>query len=311
LFTFNISPLLLWVLYVEHQIYQSRSRLWKMAVFLGAVFIANAVLAFLSLYHNLFFYFDDANVFHRGRFHWIAAVVYFSLLAYVLFLPIFKRAVLPARLRWPLILFSLPSVIGVVAQILMYGLNLTWAGSALSLLVIYTSIQNRILATDYLTGLYNRRQLDTFLYSRVRNIRPNEKLAVMMLDIDKFKSINDRLGHQVGDQALESTAAILRKTFHHQDFIARYAGDEFVVVFEYSMKEDLDSIKNRLQGKINQFNASADQPFTLSISMGTAVYDSESCYTAVDLLKNADQEMYEAKRAKFDRGAIPSGVLGR
>jgi len=302
LFVFNIAPLLLWILYIDSQIHQSRLRMRKAAFVLGAVFAANALVSVSSLRFGFYFYYDAANVYRRGPLFWLASALYFGLLLYVLVMPIVKRAALPALLRWPLVFFSVPSVIGVVAQILWYGLNLTWAGAARSLLVIYTSIQNRILSTDYLTGLYNRRQLDTFLFSRVKNIHPGGKLAVMMMDIDKFKKINDELGHQIGDLALERAAALLRKTFHHHDFIARYAGDEFAVVFDYSRIEDIESIKSRLMAKVAQFNASGEQPFALSVSVGFAVYDPETCSAPADLLNRADAEMYAAKRAKTRSG---------
>jgi diguanylate cyclase (GGDEF)-like protein len=295
LFVVNILPLILWILYVEFQIDQERERLPRVGAILGGIFIVNSALAVSSLKTGFFFYFDASNTYHRGPLHWVAVSVYLCLLAYVVILPIVRRRVLPSRLRWPLVLFSIPSVIGVSAQMLVYGLNLSWAGAALSLLIIYTNIQNRILSTDYLTGLYNRRQLDLFLRHRIKTFRPYDKLALFMLDIDKFKDINDTYGHPVGDMALECTAALLRKIFHHHDFISRYAGDEFAVVLELSHPEDIASIEARVQEKFEAFNREAAYPFKLSVSVGSAVYDAETCNNAAVLLARADRCMYEMK----------------
>lgn len=296
LFIFNVVPVMVWILYVHYQIYQSRSRLFEVGRLLVVLLAANAVMALLSVPFGFYFYLDGSNVFHRGPLHWTAAVQYFAYLSYVLAVPYLKRKFLPPDIRLPFILFAIPSVIGVGAQMAVYGLNLTWAGASLSLLIIYTSIQTRILTTDYLTGLYNRRQLDSYLQHRLKVMRPKEKLAILMMDIDKFKSINDKFGHNVGDQAIEATAALLRKTFHHHDFIARYGGDEFAVVLEYKHDDDLLSIRHRLRERCDAFNAEGAAPFSLSISVGIGVYSPEGLSTPAALLKAADEEMYRDKK---------------
>ncbi len=308
LFLMNIVPLILWIIYVEAQIDQDRARLRRIAWNLGGVFAVNGIIALSSLKTGFYFFFDEANVYRRGALHWVAVCLYLGLLAYVVILPVVRRRAFPARLRLPLIFFSVPCVLGVGAQMAFYGLNLAWAGAALSLLVIYTSIQNRILSTDYLTGLYNRRQLDLFLRHSVKGLRPPEKLALFMLDIDKFKAINDTFGHPVGDMALECTAAILRKTFHHQDFIARFAGDEFAVALELTELGDLESIERRLMDKIDAFNREGAYPFKLSISFGAAVYDPTTCGSVNALVEQADRAMYEMKRLR--EGEAPVDVRG-
>lgn len=296
LFAFDLFPLMLWVLYIDFLIYQNRERLFGLGRILGTIFVLNLGMTAMSLPFGLYFRFDENNIFHRGDFFWVSASLYFSLLAYVVILPIVRRRVLPPDLRVPLLVCSVPSVLGVAAQISVYGLNLAWAGAALSLLVIYTSIQTRILTTDYLTGLYNRRQLDLYLMHRIKTLRPKEKLSVLMMDIDRFKMINDTYGHDVGDQAIECTAALLRKTFHHQDFLARYGGDEFAVILDYKHPDDLLSIRHRLRERCDAFNTEGSYPFSLSISVGVAVYDSENLFTPGALMKAADEEMYRDKK---------------
>lgn len=87
---------------------------------------------------------------------------------------------------------------------------------------IYINIQNGEISTDYLTGLYNRRRLDEHLQRRLRMRRKEQKLFVIMMDMDKFKDINDKYGHAVGDEALVKTAELLREICKESDdFIAR------------------------------------------------------------------------------------------
>lgn len=87
---------------------------------------------------------------------------------------------------------------------------------------IYINIQNGEISTDYLTGLYNRRRLDEHLQRRLRMRRKEQKLFVIMMDMDKFKDINDKYGHAVGDEALVKMAELLRGICKESDdFIAR------------------------------------------------------------------------------------------
>ncbi len=295
LFICNLVPLMLWVLYIEFQIFHNQNRMKRVAGILGFLFLGNALLSILSLRYGWYFFIDDANVYHRGPWFWIAIALYFGLLAYAMILPLVQRKTIPSRLRHPLLLFSLPAIIGVLAQIMVYSLNLIWAGVALSMLVLYTSVQSQSLSTDYLTGLYNRRQLDAYLQHRIRTLHNGRWLAALMIDINQFKSINDRFGHHVGDQAIESTAIILRKVFHHQDFIARYAGDEFVVILELDGTADLNTILSRIDEQFSLFNTRADKPFKLSVSVGSALYDPKTCPDAETLIKQADQAMYSIK----------------
>ena len=295
LFFCNLVPLILWILYIEFQISPNQARLVRVARILGIVFLGNALMSILSLKSGWYFYMDEANVYHRGQWFWIGIILYFGLLSYALILPVVRNKTLPARLRLPLLLFSLPAIIGVVAQVLVYKFNLIWAGVALSLMVLYTSVQSQSLSTDYLTGLYNRRQLDAYLQHRIRTLHPSSLLAALMIDIDHFKSINDRFGHHVGDQAIEDTATILRKVFHHQDFIARFAGDEFVIILELATIADLDAIQRRVLQQFSLFNQQASRPFQLAVSVGAALYNSQTCPDAEALIKQADQAMYRAK----------------
>lgn len=150
---------------------------------------------------------------------------------------------------------------------------------------------------DPLTGLANRAGFG----DRVRELENDadaskQTHSLVMADIDKFKSINDTFGHNVGDQAIEATAALLRKTFHHHDFISRYGGDEFAVVLEYKHDDDLLSIRHRLRERCDSFNAEGAAPFSLSISVGIGVYSPEGLSSPAALLKAADEEMYRDKK---------------
>ncbi|MGN1369309.1 MAG: diguanylate cyclase domain-containing protein [Aristaeellaceae bacterium] len=143
---------------------------------------------------------------------------------------------------------------------------------------------------DPMTGLLNQ---DSFT-SRVQQLMHNNtKLALLMMDVDYFKHINDALGHEAGNRALKKIAAMLMDSFLPDDYVVRYGGDEFVVVMLNTTKEDAEGLKE----KINQLNEKLQQPEDgfppLSLSVGASF--SENGFHD-ELFQQADQAMYAVKR---------------
>jgi diguanylate cyclase (GGDEF)-like protein len=125
----------------------------------------------------------------------------------------------------------------------------------------------------------------------------NKSLAGIMIDLNSFKAINDEYGHHIGDQALQQTAEILKKTFRKgDDFIARYGGDEFIVLLSAVDRYRLDHDVERLKEKVEQFNAQNLFPFSISLSIGYDYYPSEPEATASDFLTQIDRLMYRDKQ---------------
>ncbi len=123
-------------------------------------------------------------------------------------------------------------------------------------------------------------------------------LLLMFADLDGMKEINDSLGHKEGDRALTDTALILEKTFRDSDIIARYGGDEFVVLSLESDETGADAITSRLSENLNHHNIHENRAYKLSVSVGVSRYDPEMPSTVDSLLMLADNVMYEQKRYK-------------
>lgn len=152
---------------------------------------------------------------------------------------------------------------------------------------------------DDLTGLYNRRGFADLGEQHLKLARRTARgAAVVFLDLDHFKTINDSLGHHVGDRALQKVADILRATFRRSDIIARLGGDEFAVLALEASGESAEALIDRLRERFRDFNESEGEPYNLSASIGMARHDGDLRMRLEDLLAQADGSMYDEKRGK-------------
>ena len=143
---------------------------------------------------------------------------------------------------------------------------------------------------DALTGLYNRNA-----YNFMRYDLDMSRNALMMVDVDKFKSINDTYGHDVGDLVLKRVAEVLKYSFRSTDLVFRLGGDEFVVI----MSNVDSSIREQVRTKIEQANVMLQKPKDdlppTSLSVGVAFGDRDN--PEGDIFKDADTALYRVKEA--------------
>jgi two-component system cell cycle response regulator len=158
--------------------------------------------------------------------------------------------------------------------------------------------------TDPLTGLYNQRYLRRHL-SGLMESGQGRQLAVLMLDVDHFKSVNDRFGHASGDRALRLIADSLRVHTRVFDSVARYGGEEFVVVMPGTSPEEATAAAERLRSAVEviEFSAIENQSVPLTVSVGVACALSAKGSPDV-LLLAADAALYDAKRNGRNRVEI-------
>ncbi len=152
---------------------------------------------------------------------------------------------------------------------------------------------------DDLTGLYNRRGFSDLGEQYLKLARRSGRgVTVVYLDLDRFKTINDSLGHHVGDRALMKVADILKATFRRSDIIARLGGDEFGVLALEASGESSELLVERLHERIEDFNAHSPEPYQLSISLGLVRQSDDTRARLEDLVAEADNAMYREKHAK-------------
>jgi diguanylate cyclase (GGDEF)-like protein/PAS domain S-box-containing protein len=156
-----------------------------------------------------------------------------------------------------------------------------------------------LLITDELTGLYNRRGFFTLADKQMKLASRLEKGLIMIYaDLDNFKMINDRFGHEEGDNALREMSRILGEVFRDSDIIARIGGDEFVIMAIESPETNINILASRLRENLDAYNAASEKTYDLTLSMGIIQCDSEYNLSADTLLSRADKLMYEQKKEK-------------
>jgi diguanylate cyclase (GGDEF)-like protein len=182
-------------------------------------------------------------------------------------------------------------------------LDLTAHGDSLDLFSVLTYQEHvnrlqRELNEDALTGAFNRRFLESWLPEQLElNKRRGLCTALLMLDIDHFKSVNDQYGHQVGDVALSHVVNRARSQLRRGDTICRYGGEEFIVVLSSSNWPEALHIAEKIRAELigaPLFVPGVNAPLVLSVSIGIALspQDGESVR---ELLRNADKRLYLAK----------------
>ncbi len=152
--------------------------------------------------------------------------------------------------------------------------------------------------TDFLTGLKTRGYFEQQLDMEIkRSERKKTHFALLMIDIDFFKQLNDRYGHHVGDQILRDVSSILMKDMREVDTVARYGGEEFVIVLPETTGPGALLVAERLRRNVEQakfFAGSADAIERLTISIGVAIFDQDAQFKR-DLIEFADAALYAAK----------------
>lgn len=169
----------------------------------------------------------------------------------------------------------------------------------LALMVEAELIAFQAATTDELTGISNRRGFRLLAqYSLNFCARQNLPVSLAFLDLDKFKSINDRFGHAAGDQALAAFAEQMRASFRSADLLARLGGDEFVVLLSDTGRERAQAAVDKFARKLDAHNDAAGQPYRLAFSDGIVELDPERHFSMEALLAEGDALMYQIKAAK-------------
>jgi len=170
-----------------------------------------------------------------------------------------------------------------------------------------------LAGTDSLTLLPNRRSFDESM-GQLHEVaaRRAQPYGILVVDLDHFKSINDRFGHSAGDTALSSMANVLRSATTESDFVFRYGGEEFVVIVGAASEAALLAVAERIRESVAKARIviGSGEPLRLTTSVGATIYDGSEQVAWTAVLERADAALYTAKRGGRDRVVVASGGRG-
>ncbi len=172
------------------------------------------------------------------------------------------------------------------------------AASILQRILMYEEMA-RLAITDELTGLYNRRHFVTRLQEEVeRSKRHDHPFSLLFLDLDNFKRINDTYGHVLGDRILAELGKLLHKWARKSDLLARFGGEEFVVLLPMTDQQQAMAAAERLRTAVQEHSFPRRKRLTISVGVSCYPNDTEN---VEELVKMADQALYQAKKSGRNR----------
>lgn len=297
---------MLWVLYCEYKLTEDRQQLIRLLPICSLPLIVITILTVVSCFTPFCFYIDEYNRYSRQDYYIVFVLLcfWYFFYAFVLAMQVKKAEKKPKMKEITNFLLFYPvfPAIGVIIQTMFFGISIIWIGSVISLLIVYFNLQNAKITSDPLTGINNRRRFESFMEYKLRNRHGKSNLYLLMIDIDHFKSINDKYGHLCGDEAIKQTVKLLIKAIKRQDFIARIGGDEFVVVGERDTDAEIFETITAIRQEFEAFHETETQPYILSVSIGYSILSEEETKSIDVLLAEADELMYREKKLHHAKG---------
>lgn len=258
--------------------------------------LISIVLLVINIFYPLVFSVSDGR-YQRG----FAYIIFLIFAAFYILDSLYlyvKRVKKNGSLKlFPVHIFLIPVILGVVIQAFFVEIAITWTSIAISVAGIMTALKNEIIFTDCLTGLYNRMYLE-FIHKRACN-KKDCWVSGIMIDLNGFKQINDNYGHAEGDLALCIVADLLRKSFSEYGVVTRYAGDEFVIMLNTTDDQFIQKIIKSAKKNFVTENEKNDKPYQLSASMGYAITNLSN-ETIDDFMNRIDEQMYQDKMKYYE-----------
>lgn len=260
--------------------------------------VVNIIISFISIFWPLYFSIDANNLYSRGNIYLLSIILQYLYLLVPIFMVIANRNKMNNYKFYPMVFFIIPPMIGGLIQAFHYGVLLIWPMLAFSIFVGYIFIQSKLIATDYLTGLMNKGAFENHIENVKMKNKKNQVLSVTVFDLDGLKQFNDNFGHLIGDKVLSIFSELLISSFNRNDFIARFGGDEFIVLKYIHFEDDLLKCLEALNNKIRQINMSKTLPMEISYSYGSKIYHQDTDQSIKSIIEAADKAMYDYKILK-------------
>ena len=293
-----------WIIYVLYETGHMKKRWDRVHVLCAVPLILFMVLLVSNPFTGLLFTVTEDNLYQRGP-----AVAVHSILCF--FYLLVGTAVTVAALRReesrlrraelkPLLYFAVPAITGGLIQVFCYGITIFQAGVTVAVLLLFETKQKSVIHTDSLTKMNNRRALEEYIEGMTKN-GEGCTMTFIMIDINKFKMINDNCGHLAGDEVLKAVAGVLKRScgvIKSRLFVCRYGGDEFLIAGSNLDINDVKTVKDTVVKNVKTLSDEVEIGFDFSASIGDATGTCRSYDEAISLISIADSRMYENKKSR-------------
>ena len=277
LFVLTFVVTVLWALYTDYKLFESTEHIKKFLPYAVLPLVVPVVLCLCNLFYPIFFHINDTVQYvRRPLLPFLFLINYLYIVAMSLRIVYFRKKI-GKYIFVPTVMFLIPIFIGAVLQVIFYGFSFMWVGIALGLNSLYINLQNETNYTDPLTKLYNG----------------------LMLDLNSFKQINDTYGHLEGDEALKAAGKILLESVEDHCIVARYAGDEFIIIKEGPYVACAENIYENIQNNVCRFNEESNKPYELSFSIGICRNSNQPLDKFLNFM---DLAMYQEKSRYYEEG---------
>lgn len=293
---------LFWLLFTFYYVFKKS----PFATFKGTIFMLfpvtlGSALMLTNKATGYIFTISEQNEYARGPLFITLTIVSAIYAVYSLVLISVGRKRITRKEYCIFMLYNLLPIAGVFTQVEFQGTTFAYSSSAFALTLLYVFLENKIVKLDHLTKVYAR----TFLDAHIDNMQTKKtnKAAALFIDLDEFKQINDKYGHAEGDFALVKFAEILNNSMPEEAIVARFGGDEFVVILNTNDIQEVEKYLNKFEKELNKYNKSnrKKKGYDIKYSVGYDVMSNG--YSSVkELIREVDDKMYQEKlRKKVNR----------
>ena len=296
-----------WQWYIYCEVVQGNSRILTRRGKLNCTlpFYAAIIVLVAGIFSDYLFAIDETGYLEYGPLYAVLLAAPFGYLLYSS-IKAFSRAFTSNRyydhgLYIAMGLFPLTPMVCGILQALFLTVPIMCYGATSAVLFLYLTATENCISTDPLTQINNRQEMRRYLTSKMKSKTSGMDLYLLILDVDHFKGINDKYGHIEGDKALVTIANAMKESFSNaknRAFLSRYGGDEFIVIMEAESEEQVQEAADRIQANVTRLNEESGAAFKLEACVGYARYDYDNPVPIPDLIAQADEKLYEMKKAR-------------
>ncbi len=295
LFCINLFPMISLFIYFDYRAINDKAVRKRRTIIYACPVIIMWILTLTNYWTGFMFRISEDNVYSRGP------GMYYTVIIALLILIIYSISMIQhmhsieGRLLGVLLSFSIMPITGSILQAFIYGIPAMWSMFTLLSLFIFIFVEREDMMRDTLTNLVTRGQFEQRLKKKLKKDKP---FTLLMVDMDKFKRINDTYGHEEGDKVLIIVASILEHSIKHIDMASRYGGDEFMLLLESSNRSADQHVMERINKALDDFNTKNIKPYEIQLSMGSFFIGEPKKAHYLEVLAEVDENMYRTKRAK-------------